>query len=396
MYCKRCGTNIPEKARFCPKCGETVSVNAAKKKKSHKVVALILSIVLVIGACSGVFAFREEVLSLIFGSKDVYLEVDGVLQEKIVCEEFQNASFDDRKAIAYETLSYLAKDGKIKEDSITYGENECFYFNYIDGGEGLIALYDKSNEIDGYEIFQDSVYYLNDDEIYSTIDKSGYRYSNENLKAVIVDCLGDTGEEILTDDGKSIRDVLKEDVKAWNANTMETDYYYECSIDDFKTILCGYDFIDIRCHGGTDKKGDPTIVVNESDGMFNQKYTDDVKAGRVGRSCGAFGGNYYMKNSFFSYYYNDKLNSSIIWIGCCSGYKNDVLVSTFANCGAKAVIAATDAVISGYGTVMTDAFVNGLLRCENVEDSLKFAKEKWGDNDKEKIYPNKKRQSGRI
>lgn len=74
MYCKKCGTNIPNNAKFCSKCGETVSRKAVKNKKPYKIASLVTSLVIFIGTCSGIFAFRKDIFSFFLENKDVYSE----------------------------------------------------------------------------------------------------------------------------------------------------------------------------------------------------------------------------------------------------------------------------------------------------------------------------------
>lgn len=86
MFCKQCGTALGDNAKYCPKCGtpvvqrqtaQTVLEPPQKrtqppekpKKNGTKILAIILSAVLVLGACSGVFVFRDEIMSLISGQK---------------------------------------------------------------------------------------------------------------------------------------------------------------------------------------------------------------------------------------------------------------------------------------------------------------------------------------
>lgn len=68
MFCKKCGAEVKDTAKFCPRCGTAFS-KAIETKKMHRVVALATSLVLLLGACSGVFVFRDEIMSLISGQK---------------------------------------------------------------------------------------------------------------------------------------------------------------------------------------------------------------------------------------------------------------------------------------------------------------------------------------
>ena len=62
MYCKRCGRELKDKAKFCPRCG-TAILRPRKKKKTGKIVALTLSGLILLGACSGVFVYRDTLIA---------------------------------------------------------------------------------------------------------------------------------------------------------------------------------------------------------------------------------------------------------------------------------------------------------------------------------------------
>ncbi len=65
MFCKKCGAEIRDTANFCPKCGTVCSMkttNNTKKKQHSRIIALMTSLVLLLGACSGVLVFRKEIL----------------------------------------------------------------------------------------------------------------------------------------------------------------------------------------------------------------------------------------------------------------------------------------------------------------------------------------------
>ena len=62
MYCKRCGRELKDKAKFCPRCG-TAILRPRKKKKTGKIVALTLSGLILLGACSGVFVYRDTLMA---------------------------------------------------------------------------------------------------------------------------------------------------------------------------------------------------------------------------------------------------------------------------------------------------------------------------------------------
>lgn len=401
MFCKQCGTALGDNAKYCPKCGtpvvqrqtaQTVLEPPQKrtqppekpKKNGTKILAIILSAVLVLGACSGVFVFRDEIFSLFSGYEDVYSEVDEILQESIVCEAFRAASINERKEIVETTLNNLEAKGEIKEDSVTYSDGGYFYFNFLNGAEGIISLNDQIDNADGESI--SPLYYkeksggINKTDDYSRIpDFNGVRapYVESDKTALIIDELGYAFNSMNFGENK----------KEWGKCHLQTTVEQNFTVQQFKTELSKYDFICIRCHGCFDKSINPNFAVpmietTEKFGHDMEKYILDLSNGRVGAFYSSTAGSYILKPSFFEYYYkNNKLNGKIVWLGCCYGFKNEKLVSAFSKCGAKTVIGATESVNSLYGTRMCDAFVYYLLCGDNTDIALANAKNDKGEHD---------------
>ncbi len=378
MFCKKCGAEIRDSAKFCHKCG-TAILKRTEKKKMIRIVSLVISFVILLGACSGVFIFRDEIFSLFFGYEDVYSEVDEILQESIVCEAFRAASINERKEIVGTTLNNLEAKGEIKEDSVTYSDGGYFYFNFLNGAEGIISINDPVDGLAGESM--STVYWKNEGKIEKLSDDYNRipdfnalssPYVGNDKKALIIDELGYEYNSIN----------FEEDKKEWSKCHLQTTIEQNFTVQQFKTELSKYDYISIQCHGPAKMVDSPRIYTNEEFGHDIMKYSLDLGSGRIGAfySCDA---NVYVINpSFFTYYYKeDNLKDKIIWVGCCNGFRNDKLVSAFAECGAKAVIGSTESVNSLYGAVMCSEFVYHLLCGKDAETSLNAAKNCWGVND---------------
>lgn len=378
MFCKKCGAEVKDTAKFCLRCGTAFS-KVIKKKKMHKIVTLVTSFVLLLGVCSGIFIFRDEISSLFFGYEDVYSEVDEILQESIVCEAFRAASINERKEIVGTTLNNLEAKGEIKEDSVTYSDGGYFYFNFLNGAEGIISINDPVDGLAGESM--STVYWKNEGKIEKLSDDYNRipdfnalssPYVGNDKKALIIDEMGYEYNSIN----------FEEDKKEWSKCHLQTTIEQNFTVQQFKTELSKYDYISIQCHGPVKMVDSPRIYTNEEFGHDIMKYSLDLGSGRIGAfySCDA---NVYVINpSFFTYYYKeDNLKDKIIWVGCCNGFRNDKLVSAFAECGAKAVIGSTESVNSLYGAVMCSEFVYHLLCGKDAETSLNAAKNCWGVND---------------
>lgn len=402
MFCKQCGTALGDNAKHCPKCGtpvmqrqtaQTVLEPPQKrtqppekpKKNGTKILAIILSAVLVLGACSGVFVFRDEIFSLFSSYEDVYSEADETLQNKIVCDEFRNADIETRKKIAEDTLNNLEESGTILEGSIVFDESaNTFSYNYIDGAEGAVALESLNSEYVGFN-YPDSLFYEGDENIVSSIKSTyfgttDYPYDQKDLKALILEGTGI----------KSAHDSALELQEAWNQEYLSTDIDNDVTVEKLKTELSDYDFVYILLHGnfqaGTGNT--PNIVLEEKASKdLDKQYKEDFSKDKTIFHLTTDETMVYAvhPNFFTKYYYESKnatleLKDKIIFIGSCHGYQNRDLVDTFIACGAKAVIGPSDVARLVYELPIVNDFVYRLLCGDSVEASLDYAKGIYGED----------------
>lgn len=373
MYCKKCGSEISKKADFCPKCGMTVP----KSKHFRKTILILSACTVIIGAVCGMVLLRNK--------KHVSYYTDLVIQEFLENEKFKSLNTEQKYNYVLSELNALADSGEIITSSIIYdNEYQSFWFEYADHSEGVITLNDFSNE---YDSGSATVYQKeNSDNNYRpnilapTLNEEGYPYNESNLNALIIDCLSDSNASL----------DFYEECEQWTAAYLKTDIITDISVEQLKTALRGYKFVNIRCHGNFQKEtgNQSNICLTEKiTKEKDKKYKKDLKNKTIFKANGK---EYWIHPKFFTkYYYGDAgLFDSIIWVGCCNGYQNDTLVSALCNSGAKAVIGSTETVLRLYGTYMSEAFIFNLLCGDNVETSLEKAKSIWGSNDRI-FYPKK-------
>lgn len=378
------------------------------RSKKRTIGILIVVIVVLLGFAGSLLVYRNKLSSE--NNSDVYTAVDKEIYEKIVNDAFKNASLEERKEIALNVLNTLESENKIKKDSIKFNdEYNCYFFLYSNGAEGSIILDDcfssleTNNNINEDNSKNDSIFDIEKGNFEKSISsnysnktyiESGNNNANgyikENLStynltyypksALIIDCMDNDYE-------RNLNNVLSQ---TWTTNDLKTDVRSNVTVEEFKTILngsdghSGYDFINIDAHGFIDYNGNPTVFLQEEMNPFENNYSDDRDAKRIGTIFGFLGGEYYLKYNFFEYYYYNALTDEIIWLSCCKGYTNDILVGTLANdCNAKAVIGLTDTVIADYDNRMRDFFIHKLLFGYTVNESLKEAKSVYGKDDAE-------------
>ncbi|MCM1361351.1 MAG: carboxypeptidase regulatory-like domain-containing protein [Clostridiales bacterium] len=343
----------------------------------------------------------------------IFCDTDKKIEEIIDTDIFENSNLEERKEIVLNCLNKLESENRIKKGSIKFNEKyNSYFFKYINGGEGSILLESFSSK-DNDDKWKTLNIYYNVDTSYlpsNTYDSNGNASLNNSANGYIKSILSDNNliqktnsnnkyektALIINEVGDNVRKEYDNQKQIWSSNGLKTSIKQNVTVEEFKTLLLGYDFIEIIGHGYIDYDGNPNICLQENQSFSDMainggiKYYDDIKSGRVGRIKGKYGGNFYLTSKFFSDYYENKLSDTIVWISSCEGYSNDTLVSAFANkCDAKSVIGSTDVVYANYNTDMVDIFVHKLLFGLPVDEALKESKLYYGENDEEyRLNPN--------
>lgn len=296
-------------------------------------------------------------------------------------------SVNDRKDAIIEELEKLEKEGTVNSNSIVYHQdNEMIWYEWGDGYTAGIMLSDFGEGVSGNADPNTYVTKWNSqdpnlpEEVENKIDYSNPNYpfnetdvTNLNLKAKYMFGLCDKND---TSSGHYQYLGMYNDNKAlWDKNHLSTEIDDYCTVDDFKTGLCGYDIVLIEEHGNINYAGTPMICTLEQVADIS-KYSDDIKNKHIaavttseGKTC------YWIYPSFFEHYYNnDKLENTIVWLGSCHGYQNSDLANAFESCGAEAVVGFTESVYTVYDYYMHTGFVYSLMWGDTASEALYFAK----------------------
>ena len=403
--CLRCGKALASGESQCPVCGyapalkaapvtaqvkahhrqkqESIPAPSAAKPKSRKIVLITLSVLAAAVALAvglTLFGTGKNNGEIPAAGGGIDTENHRTVNEKISAAFSQG---DDNTAAYKEkignALDDLAKQGRI--NNVRYNDENCMYeFTYADGSEGGAALMPFSDLKKGIE--KNYVVKSSDGRAEETnnrlnIDPGEYRY-NKVPKLKIMYGLG--YDDILEE--------IHERSNAWESNGIDVDTDEDCTVRDFSEGLTGYDYIDIEEHGSY--YGDtPVICLEEIVTEDNLKeYSNDVNKKNIVEVTvkGDDSGNsyYWIKPSFFAEHYTNKeLSGSIVFLGCCNGYRNDKLVSEINKAGAEAVIGYNESVYTEYDFHVQDAFVYSLMCGDTVNEALDYAKSVWGESDYE-------------
>lgn len=186
---------------------------------------------------------------------------------------------------------------------------------------------------------------------------------------------------------------------AIESETSLTVTHETATLDHLRNDLSGNDFIVIECHGYLDELYGVTVPMIAAFGtVSDEQMTDELKSDLVNhRVCKKYltqrgiAANYYVLTPlFFSYYYSDnKLQNSIVHLGSCEGFGDDLenqngyMSYSFIDCGADAVVGHINSVYTIYDRTLVFEELNSLMNSKTIGESLTDAEKKYGSSDKD-------------
>lgn len=164
------------------------------------------------------------------------------------------------------------------------------------------------------------------------------------------------------------------------------DNRYSVTVDDFKNMQ-NHAYIHVACHGSyytlwtspfTNAKT-PVICTPQRATKQNKKdYSADIKKDRIV----IVGGEYFIRPSFFEFYYgDDPLKAKVVSLGCCKGAYTDALANSLVGVGASSVLAYSDTVYTAYDYHMSAKIADELCRGKTVSVALSEGKSVYGNTD---------------
>lgn len=380
-------------------------MTAAEKKRKNRFKMRMIKVVVVV-ACLLVIALfgilirwivvsvRGNTNKLDKASISAYEKISKSVTQVTDDDSYIDKSVTEKKDLIIEELKKLEDDGVINTDTIVYQENnEMIWYEWGDGysagimldefGEGvsgnadpneflselganLPAKWDDLNSPEQWKTeinFSDPSYPFAENDV-----------ANLNLTAKYMFGLCDANDK--NSDYYEYLIAYRGNQQSWNKNHLTTEIDEYCTVDDFKTGLSGYDIVLVEEHGNMNYAGTPMVCTLEEVKDIS-KYKDDLKNNYIatirtsdGKTC------YWIYPSFFEHYYgNNKLENTIVWLGCCHGYQSPDLVNAFESCGAEAVVGFSESVYTMYDVFMHTAFVYSLMWGDSASDALYFSKE---------------------
>lgn len=173
---------------------------------------------------------------------------------------------------------------------------------------------------------------------------------------------------------------------------------YLPSVEEYKTLLAqeDYCYIVIAEHGSYDSFWGETYISTEesSDKNKDKLLYNDLHNGFSMPRVKKYDNKYYLTPEFFSFYYEDALDGSIIDMqSCCGTGKGDNLNYDFSfafrnDCGAESYIGYHNYVDLSYCISMTTTILNDMINGSSIGIAYRNAVEKLGLTDVDYLYSN--------
>lgn len=312
-------------------------------------------------------------------------------------ESFYQMSEVKRKKAAEKEFESLLEDGLI--DNYYFWKNDSIIgFTYLNGLPSAFYLEKKDPMLAGGRSIESKPFSssLNPMSSISEIVKTNNKVIGVTGKALIT--YGWDNPSNVDSNWNVYQNVL---VRKWEEIGLKTNLLKLPTVLDFRTIFTeqDYRYIVLAEHGEVYPDYNilgglsPHYAISTGEVISIDKtsteYLDDIRSGRVVQ----LNGNYCLTPSFFSFYYEDKLDNTIIDIESCMSFGSGVIDDdSFAtafidNCGAEAVISYHNSVFILYSATITiEMVVNLVNNNNNITQALEKAKETCCPNDVEYMY----------
>lgn len=312
-------------------------------------------------------------------------------------ESFYQMSEVKRKKAAEKEFESLLEDGLI--DNYYFWKNDSIIgFTYLNGLPSAFYLEKKDPMLAGGRSIESKPFSssLKPMSSISEIVKTNNKVIGVTGKALIT--YGWDNPSNVDSNWNVYQNVL---VRKWEEIGLKTNLLKLPTVLDFRTIFTeqDYRYIVLAEHGEVYPDYNilgglsPHYAISTGEVISIDKtsteYLDDIRSGRVVQ----LNGNYCLTPSFFSFYYEDKLDNTIIDIESCMSFGSGVIDDdSFAtafidNCGAEAVISYHNPVFILYSATITiEMVVNLVNNNNNITQALEKAKETCCPNDVEYMY----------
>ena len=299
MFCSKCGKPLPDDARFCPYCGQvmTVSPSLPPKKRGLRPWGVAL---IVLAAASVLTAAVILAVSLFSAGGTVDGTAREQLDELFDSREYEDGDAEERWELVAERLEEMERDGAVDHVE-AWEENRTYTFTFPDGTLGGVDLSEHDDELNGGGPITTQVPARTDD----------YVPLGSDCRILILNGF----------ENESYRRTFYEDwKKEWERKGVSMTIDVTADVSDFSGFA-DYDIVILSMHG-YHYKNVPVFCTNETvTDKKNRAYKDELAAGQIVQMYStSIGWHYWVLPTYFRGTYGSAglKNCSIFCESCCA------------------------------------------------------------------------------
>lgn len=311
--------------------------------------------------------------------------VDNCLADLTRSSEYVNASDDDKAFFMKQTLENMLDEGLITDYQFS-NDDAMVAYTYPNG---ITAYWNVQQSSDEYEYMGPAdMFHAWDDFKNRTLKKS----SPESEKPFRLDKI------LYIHDWQDYEADIDVDrfVSQLNKEGYDALSVYSPYVEQYKKMLTdkNYKYIVLAAHGSpfVDSKGEyvRTAITTHENVETNKdlKYCFDLFTNRISK----LNNRYVLFPSFFSFYYENKLNGTIVDMQSCmgvgvNGIENYGFSSAFLDdCNASTYIGYHNPVYVSYASSLTASILQKMKDNKNIGEAYVEAIDYWGKNDIDYMY----------
>ena len=160
---------------------------------------------------------------------------------------------------------------------------------------------------------------------------------------------------------------------------------YNATVEDYKNMIDDYGMLFINSHGMLYDDDYPVICLEEECSVGKViEYSYELWHGLLVSygGLGLIGASFAITPSYISFYHENTLPNSLVYMCICHGLETDDMANAFRSAGAATVTGYSDSVLCSYDRNILDEYVDSLLEGNTTSEAFNDAISLHGPHDK--------------
>ena len=179
---------------------------------------------------------------------------------------------------------------------------------------------------------------------------------------------------------------LNNTLNNFNKYDFDATLKFNATVEDYMTLLDDYGMVFINSHGSFFDGRFPVICLEQTCNVVNLiKYSYELWHGLLVTygGVGVIGGQFAITPNFISFYYENTMPNTLVYMCICHGIENNQLANAFISAGAGAVTGFTDSVKCLFDRDILNTYIDELLNGRTTGEAYDEAIEVNGTNDED-------------